>query len=92
MIPFANSVIVITHRKTNNEIKTDRKKPTIYQDHLKTLGLNNGVYELDTKCLQNVSNLDTQDSIGKDRLDKDSIGEVREGEILSNDNTPDGEY
>ena len=38
-IKFQDSVIVLTHWKQNNEIKSDRYKPTVYQEHLKTLGL-----------------------------------------------------
>lgn len=78
VIPFKDSVIVLTHWKTNNEIKRDRYKPTIYQEHLKILGITSGKYEMDTKCLQNVSKMETQvrlgkDSIGKVSIDKDSL-------------------
>lgn len=66
VIEFRWSVIVITHWKTNNEIKKDRYKRTIYQEHLSVLGLDNGKYNMSPECLQNVSSLDTQVSIGKD--------------------------
>ena len=36
-ILFENSVIVITHWKLNNDLKTDRIKKTIYQEHLSSL-------------------------------------------------------
>lgn len=87
-IPFENSVIVITHWKTNNEIKSDRKKDTIYKEHLQMLGLDNGKYKLETKCIQDVSDVDTQDSIGKDRLGEVRLGEEREEYTSSNEEEP----
>ena len=75
IIPFQNGVIVIRHWKENNYIQSDRKQKTIYQEELAKLSEdNNGVYNLDTECIQNVSNLDTQVRIGKDRIGKDRIG------------------
>ena len=48
-ISFADSVIVITHRKQNNELRKDRLKPTVYQEHLKALWvLENKEYKLMT--------------------------------------------
>ena len=76
IIKFEKSVIVITHWKTNNEIKKDRYKKTIYQEHLDILGLNNGKYTLEPKCFQNVSKMDTQDRLGKDSIDKNRIEEI----------------
>jgi hypothetical protein len=70
IIHFKTSVIVITHWKTNNEIKKDRYRPTVYQEHLEILGLNNGKYCMDTKCIQNVSKMDTQVRLGKDSIGK----------------------
>ena len=40
-----------------------------------------GVYELDTECIQDVSNLDTQVRLGKTSIDKASIGEASTGEV-----------
>lgn len=36
-IVFADSVVVITHRKQNNQIQKDRYKPSVYQEHMKAL-------------------------------------------------------
>lgn len=58
LIPFESGVIVIRHWKQNNYIQSDRYQPTIYQNEFKLA------------CEDNVYNLDTQYSIGKNRLDK----------------------
>ena len=58
VIPFESGVIVIRHWKQNNYIQSDRYSPTLYQDEFKLA------------CEDNVYNLDTQYSIGKNRLDK----------------------
>lgn len=65
--------IVVTHWRIHNTIQKDRYKPTIYTDVLKRLILDESkVYKLDTDCIQNVSDLDTQISIDKNRLGEDS--------------------
>lgn len=74
VITLDGGVVVIRHWKQNNYIQSDRYKGTIYQNQLATLTVNNGVYEMDTKCIQNAYNTDTQVSIGKNSIDKDSIG------------------
>ena len=82
VIPFESGVIVITDWKTNNYIQSDRYKATRYQEEFKKLELCNGayskkdVYRMDTKCIQAVSNMDTQVSIDKNRLDKSSIDNI----------------
>ena len=85
VIPFESGVIVITHWRIHNYIQSDRFQPTHYQEEKAQVALTNGVYtkvedvsKMDTKCIQNVSKMDTQYSIGKDsigkyRLDKNSI-------------------
>lgn len=55
IIPFDSGVVVIRHWKQNNYIQADRRKDTIYQNEIGTLGINNGVYELYTECIQNGS-------------------------------------
>lgn len=73
VILFESGVIVIKHWKMHNYIQTDRYRPSDYVEEKSMLGLkSNKAYTLDeskmvTKCIQDVS-------IGKDRLDKDSIG------------------
>ena len=68
VIKFENGVIVITHWKMNNQIQSDRFHSTIYQNELSKLTIINNTYYvnvLDTGCIQNVSNTDTEVSIGK---------------------------
>ena len=65
IIPFESGVLVIKHWRMNNYLQKDRIKPTIYQDELKQLGLDeNNVYTLDTSCIH---------SIDKNSIDKNSI-------------------
>lgn len=66
VIPFESGVYVITHWKENNYIQSDRKKITLYSDELSKLKLINGVYNLDTKCIQDVH-------VGEYSIVKDSI-------------------
>lgn len=72
ILSFESGVIVIKHWKMHNYIQTDRYRPSDYVEEKSMLGLkSNKAYTLDeskmvTKCIQNVS-------VGKERLDKDSI-------------------
>ncbi len=74
IITLEDGIIVIRHWKQNNYIQNDRHKDTIYQIQLAALTVNNGIYEVDTQCIQNVSEMDTQDSIDKNSKDKGSKG------------------
>ena len=77
IIPFDNGVVVIKHWRIHNYIQKDRYKPTKYEEELAMLTVkDNGAYSLDTECIQDVSTLDTQVRLGKDRLVKDRIGKV----------------
>lgn len=70
IIPFDSGVIVIKDWKIHNYIQKDRYNQTQYLEEKKQLLVEeNGTY---TKCIQNVSSLDTQDRLGKDRLGKDN--------------------
>ncbi|RXS52144.1 replisome organizer [Lactococcus lactis] len=72
IIPFDSGVIVIKDWKIHNYIQKDRYNQTQYLDEKKQLLVEeNGTY---TKCIQNVSGLDTQVRLGKS---KDRSGEVR---------------
>lgn len=74
ILSFENGVIVIKHWLLHNYIQKDRYKPTNYVDEKKTLFLDdNKAYTFrDTgKCIQNVSKLETQVRLGKDRKGKD---------------------
>lgn len=80
-----NDVICIKHWKINNTIAKDRYKPTVYQDVLQKLIVkdnkaytdriqnddNNSMY---TDCIQN--DYTDKNSIGKYRLDKNSIEKI----------------
>lgn len=69
IIAFDSGVCVITDWKQNNYLQKDRYTPTIYQEEKSQLAVDaNGSYTL---CIQPVYTLDTQDRLGKDRLDKD---------------------
>ena len=70
IIPFDSGVIVIKDWKIHNYIQKDRYNQTQYLDEKKQLLVEeNGTY---TKCIQDVSGLDTQVRLGKskDRLGK----------------------
>ena len=78
IIPFESGVVVIKHWKIHNYIQKDRYKATSYQAEKESLTLKNGTYytddlpdisNLDTECIPDVYSLDTQDRLGKDRLE-----------------------
>jgi len=82
IIPFESGIVVIKHWKIHNYIQSDRYKPTVYIEEKKCLEIkNNRAYtlgipndnQMDTECIQNVSDMDTQYRLGKDRLGKDSL-------------------
>lgn len=79
IIPFETGVCVIRHWRIHNYIQKDRYKETLYSDEKSFLIQDeSGAYsEMDTTCIQPVSKMDTQVSIGKDRLGKVSIGKDR---------------
>ncbi len=86
LIPFESGVVVIKHWKIHNYIQNDRYKPTIYtEEKALLLEEKNKEYSLDTSCIQNVSNLDTQIRLGKVRVGKDSIDESSVGSICGDD-------
>jgi len=74
IIPFESGIVVIKHWKIHNYIQKDRYKTTIYQDEKSLLDTKeNGTYKikedipivLDTDCVQSVSNMEAQVSLGK---------------------------
>ena len=70
IIPFESGIVVIKHWKIHNYIQKDRYKPTLYEKERRQIELkDNGAY---TECIQDVSKVETQVSIGKSR---DRIGE-----------------
>ena len=71
IIPFESGVVVIKDWRIHNYIPKDRYKQTIYLDDFKRVTTaENGSY---TECIQNVYSLDTQISIDRSRLNKNSI-------------------
>lgn len=82
LIAFDSGVVVIKHWRIHNYIQKDRYKPTVYKEEKAQLTEKpNGGYTLmDTRCIQDVSEMETQVSIGKVSIElgKDSIGKDRE--------------
>ena len=81
ILTFESGVIVIKHWRIHNYIQKDRYKESKYIEEKATLQLDqNGAY---TECIQNVSKMDTQVRLGKDRL-----GEVRVGKVIEEAEPP----
>lgn len=77
ILTFESGVIVIKHWKIHNYIQKDRYKETVYLKEKSELAIDkNNSY---TERIQNVSNLDTQVSIGKDSIGKDRVVVVSAG-------------
>ena len=81
IIKFEDGVCVIKHWRIHNYIRSDRYKPTIYQDKIKKLKFEeNRSYVLCDKVFDNgipyVHQVDTQNSLGEDKLDKKSKGKI----------------
>ena len=92
LIPFESGVIAIVHWKKSNLIQKDRYTPTSYKEEMSLLTVEDGIYTMDTTCIQNGYKLDTtciqngytgKVSIGKDRIGKNNNG----GSIDNNINT-----
>jgi hypothetical protein len=89
IITFDSGIVVIKHWRIHNYIQNDRFKPTAYTEEREMLSIKpNKAYTLDktvmdTKCIQDVSKMDIQYRLGKDRLGKDSIDKFKE--ISSNE-------
>jgi hypothetical protein len=85
LLEFDSGIIVIKHWWMHNYIQKDRYKPTVYQEEKAQLNKKaNGSYTfgeaenlLDTGCIQDVSKVDTQVRLGKDR-DRLELGKDRE--------------
>ena len=79
LIQFPSGVVVIKHWKINNQIQKDRYTPTVYTEEYQGLYIkdNKAYTEMDASSIQDVSKMDTQISIDKNRLDKNSIGKEK---------------
>lgn len=89
ILTFESGVVVIKHWKIHNLIQKDRYKETKYLEEKSTLKLDEknayteNLEALDTKCIQDVSKVETQGSIGKSSLVQER---VVEGSIMSDSN------
>lgn len=81
VLAFESGVIVIKHWRIHNYIQNDRYRETKYKDEMSTLMLDeNKAYTakpleipmMDTECIHDVSNVETEVRIGKDR-DRDRL-------------------
>ena len=89
IIPFESGIVVIKHWRVHNYIQKDRYKPTMYIEEKAQLDIkpnkpytikNDGENDMDTPCIQDVSDMETQVRLGKVRLGKVSIeGEIEGG-------------
>lgn len=71
---FENGVIVIKHWRMANALRKDRYTPTVFQEELAQLDIkDNGSYTWLPSGCQTVAK-----RLPQDRIDKDSIGKVRE--------------
>ena len=85
VIGFDSGVIVIKHWRMHNTLRKDRYHPTQYQEELKSLKIkeNNSYTEALATTWQPLgTQLETENSIGKDSIDKNSIGYI-DGEASS---------
>lgn len=71
ILPFETGVVVIKHWKIHNYIQNDRYRETNYKNEKSQLALDeNKAYKVvDTECIQSGYIMDTQDRLGKDRLE-----------------------
>lgn len=85
IIPFDSGIVVIKHWKIHNYIRNDRYKETVYQEEKALLNVKgNNAYTLLPPGIPDGiptvnhagDKMETQVRLGKDRLDKDSLGEV----------------
>lgn len=91
VIPFESGVCVIKHWLIHNYIQKDRFKPTVYKDERASLVVkqNKSYSIMDTECIHDVSRLETQVRLGKDRLGQDRLGEgSEEGETADEPPAP----
>lgn len=75
VLDFDDGIIVIKHWRMNNYLRSDRYKPTVYQEEKAMLDLKeNGSYSLKNDVgIPNGYQRETQYSIGKDSIDKVSV-------------------
>ena len=75
---FENGVIVIKHWRMANALRKDRYNSTVFQEELAKLCIkDNGVYTWLPDGCQMVAERLPQVSIGQNRIEQDSIGQVK---------------
>ncbi|MBL4730718.1 MAG: conserved phage C-terminal domain-containing protein [Sulfurimonas sp.] len=75
ILSFESGVIVLKHWKMHNYIQKDRYKVTSHTEEMSQIRLkDNNIYTMDTECIQDVH-------VGKERVDKVSIGKDRREDI-----------
>lgn len=87
VILFDTGVIVIKHWRIHNYIQNDRYKETVCMEEKSLLSITKekayslDINSMDTECIQNGYNMDTQVSIGKESIDKSRlVGDKKEKE------------
>ncbi|VDG20646.1 phage replication initiation protein [Lactobacillus plantarum] [Lactiplantibacillus mudanjiangensis] len=75
IIVFDDGITVIKDWRIHNYIQKDRYRSTMYIRHKKELAVDKNqsyqrISDMDTECIQDVSSLDTQVRLGKDRIGK----------------------
>ena len=84
LLTFQSGVVVIKHWCIHNTIQKDRYKETKYLEEKSTLTLDGNkayteaVSDVYPECIQDVSNMEPQVRLGKDRLGESRLGEVIE--------------
>lgn len=97
VLGFDSGVIVIKHWRMNNYLQNDRRRSTTYVEEMQTLTLDSkGAYKeknpnVYTECIQDVSNLYPQDSIGKDRIDYNNNIVLSFTDVQDNTHSPSDE-
>ena len=76
VITFETGICVIKHWRIHNYIQSDRYTPTTYLQEKSMLLVEENKAYSDTKCIQVGYNMDTQYSIDKNRIEKNSINDV----------------
>lgn len=85
VIEFDSGVVCIKHWRIHNYIQRDRYKPTVYQEEFSSINTKeNGAYtaSLDTKCVQAVSNLDTNGIPTGYRMDTQGSIELNKNRVI----------
>lgn len=89
VIIFDSGVVLIRHWRVNNQIRSDRYRPSSCKEKALVTCGDDLVYQLstngETDGIRMVGSPDTQDRIGKDSIGEDSIGEDSTGKYSSDE-------